>query len=190
MAFAGEPLLYPEAVLAIMTAAAERGVPRRQVITNGFFTKDAARVRETARQLAAAGVNDLLLSADAFHQETIPLDAAMAFAREAKACGIPLRISPAWLVSANDDNPYNRRTRQLLESLADLQIPVGEGNIVFPEGNARKYLADYFKDTAPASPYEEDPLDVRCASFLPNGDVLGGNVYRQHISEIIQNYAP
>ena len=190
MAFGGEPLLYPEAVLAIMTAATERGVPRRQVITNGYFTKDAARVRETAAALAAAGVNDLLLSVDAFHQETIPADAVRGFAREAKACGIPLRISPAWLVSVEDDNPYNRRTRQILESFSDLQIPVGEGNVIFPEGTARKYLAEYFKDGAPANPYEEDPRNVRCASFLPNGDVLGGNVYRQHISEIIKHYTP
>ena len=27
-------------------------------------------------------------------------------------------------------------------------------------------------------------------SFLPNGDVLDGNVYRQDILEIIKNYAP
>ena len=72
----------------------------------------------------------------------------------------------------------------------DMDIVVGEGNIVFPEGNARKYLAEYFDGGAPANPYEEDPRNVRCASFLPNGDVLGGNVYRQHISEIIKHYTP
>ena len=136
------------------------------------------------------GVNDLLLSVDAFHQETIPLDAVKIFAAEAKNCGIPIRLQPAWLVSASDDNPYNRKTREILESFADMSLPVGEGNVVFPEGNARKYLAEYFKGECPGNPYVEDPRDIRTVSFEPNGDVLGGNVYRKDIMEIIGDYAP
>jgi hypothetical protein len=71
-----------------------------------------------------------------------------------------------------------------------MRIPVGEGNVIFPEGNARRYLAAYFTDTLPENPYVEDPRDVRCISFSPNGDVLGGNVYRRDIMEIIADYAP
>ena len=37
MAFGGEPLLYPDAVYSIISAARESGVSHRQVITNGFF---------------------------------------------------------------------------------------------------------------------------------------------------------
>ena len=37
MTFGGEPLLYPDAVRRIMTAAKELNIPRRQVITNGYF---------------------------------------------------------------------------------------------------------------------------------------------------------
>ena len=190
MTFGGEPLLYPDAVCAVMTAAKEMGIPRRQVITNGYFSTDPGRIATVAQRLAACGVNDLLLSVDAFHQETIPLDAVRAFAEEAKKNGIPMRFSPAWLVSVTDDNPYNRDTREILASLVDLDIPVGEGNVIFPEGNARKYLAAYFTDTPPANPYVEDPRDVRCVSFSPNGDVLGGNVYRQEVMEILREYAP
>jgi hypothetical protein len=93
-------------------------------------------------------------------------------------------------VSETDDNPYNRKTREILDSFAEIEIPVGEGNIIFPEGNARKYLAKYFTDESPENPYVEDPRDVRCVSFEPNGDVLGGNVYKNDIMEIIQDYAP
>jgi hypothetical protein len=135
-------------------------------------------------------VNDLLLSVDAFHQETIPLDTVKAFAAQAKRYGIPMRLSRAWLVSRTDDNPYNRKTREILASFADMDIPTGEGNIVFPEGNALKYLSEYFTDVRPVNPYEEDPRDVRCISFSPNGDVLGGNVYREGVMEIIENYTP
>ena len=67
MTFGGEPLLYPDAVYAIMTAAKDLNVPKRQVITNGYFAKSPEKIRAVAEQLAACGVNDLLLSVDAFH---------------------------------------------------------------------------------------------------------------------------
>lgn len=188
MTFGGEPLLHTDAVYEIMTTASELNIPRRQVITNGYFSKDVNKIRAVARRLAECGVNDLLLSVDAFHQETIPLDAVRIFAAEAKNSGIPLRLSPAWLVSATDDNPYNIKTREILDSLADLQLPVGEGNVIFPEGNALKYLAEYFTDNLPENPYRDDPCNVKCVSFEPNGDVLGENVYRKDIMEILANY--
>ena len=190
MAFGGEPLLYPDAVYAIMTAAKELNIPKRQVITNGYFSRNADKIRAVAKRLAACGVNDLLLSVDAFHQEAIPLDVVRQFAAEAKTCGIPIRLSPAWLVSATDDNPYNRKTREILGSLGDMELPVGAGNVVFTEGNALKYLAAYFTDECPENPYVENPLDVRCVSFEPNGNVLGGNVYARDIMEIIKDYTP
>ena len=162
-------------------------MPVRQVITNGYVPKDAGVIAE---RLAACGVSDLLLSVDAFHQETIPLDVVKAFAAELCACGVPVRLSPAWLVSKTHDNPYNRKTTQILAAFDGMGIPVGEGNVIFPEGNARKYLAEYFTDVTPENPYVEDPHDLRCISFLANGDVLDGNLYRADVMEIINGYAP
>ena len=190
MTFGGEPLLYPDAVCAVMTAARELDIPKRQIITNGYFSKNTDKIREVARSLAACGVNDLLLSVDAFHQETIPLAVVKQFAAEAKACGIPIRLQPAWLVSEADVNPYNRKTREILDSFGDMEISVSDGNIIFPEGNAMKYLAEYFTDELPENPYVEDPSDVRCVSFEPGGGVLGGNVYERDILEILRDYAP
>ena len=190
MTFGGEPLLYTDAVYAIMKTATELNIPKRQVITNGYFSKNADKIREVAQRLAACGVNDLLLSVDAFHQETIPPHVVKQFATEAKSCGIPIHLQPAWLVSATDDNPYNRKTREILASFADMEISVNQGNVIFPEGNALKYLAEYFTDELPENPYAEDPCDVRCVSFSPNGNVLGGNVYKNDIMEIIGDYVP
>ena len=189
MTFGGEPLLYPEAVCAIHKAAAEMGVPKRQVITNGYFATSPDRIEAVARALAGSGVNDLLLSVDAFHQETIPLEPVLRFAECAVRAGIPLRLSPAWLVSREDGNPYNVRTREILRAFEPLGIPVGGGNVIFPSGNALKYLREYFpEDAVPLSPYEDDPRDVRCLSFSPNGDVLDGNVYRTDILQIMDEY--
>ena len=190
MTFGGEPLLYPEAVYAVMDAAREQNIPKRQVITNGYFSRDVYRIEAVAERLARCGVNDLLLSVDAFHQETIPLDVVAMFAQSAVRQGIPVRLQPAWLVSATDDNPYNRKTREILDHLAYLQIPKSDGNVIFPEGNALRYLAEYFTDVLPENPYVEDPRDLRCLSFSPNGDVLDGNVYRQDIMDIINQYTP
>ena len=182
--------MYTDAVEQIMETAKELNIPKRQVITGGYFSNNADKIREVAGELAACGVNDLLLSVDAFHQETIPLDIVKIFAREAKKCGIPIRLSPAWLVSAVDDNPYNRKTREILDSFADMEIPVGEGNVIFPEGNALRNFSEYFTDERPENPYKDDPCNVKCVSFDPNGDVLGGNVYERDIMEIIKDYAP
>lgn len=131
MTIGGEPLLHTDEVYAIMATAKEMNIPKRQVITNGYFSADADRIREVAEQLAACGVNDLLLSVDAFHQETIPLDVVKQFAAEVKVRGIPIRFQPAWLVSATNDNPYNIKTREILGSFTDMDLPVGEGNVIF-----------------------------------------------------------
>ena len=189
MTFGGEPLLHTDAVYEIMNAAKELSIPKRQVITNGYFSKNADQIREVAVRLAKCGVNDLLLSVDAFHQETIPLETVRVFAAEAKKNGIPIRLQPAWLVGPTNDNPYNRKTREILNSFSDLEIPENDGNVIFPEGNALKYLAEYFTDELPDNPYLEDPRDIRCVSFSPNGDVLCGNVYERDIMEIIKDYA-
>ena len=190
MTFGGEPLLYADAVYEIMRAALRMNIPKRQVITNGYFSKNANIICEVAHRLAECGVNDLLLSVDAFHQETIPLDTVKKFAAEAKKNGIPIRLQPAWLVSPYDDNLYNLKTREILQSFSELQIAENQGNIVFFEGNARIYLAEYFNDVIPANPYKEDPYDVKCISFSPNGDVLNGNVYERDIMDIIKSYKP
>ena len=118
------------------------------------------------------------------------IEVVQQFAAEAKKRGIPIRLSPAWLVSKTDDNPYNVKTRELLASFAYLELPVGEGNIIFPEGNALKYLKEYFTENLPENPYAEDPEDVRCVSFSPNGDVLHGNIYERDIMELIEDYDP
>ena len=191
MTFGGEPLLYPEVVCRIHQTATSLGVGRRQVITNGYFSKDHSRITEVAGNLAESGVNDLLLSVDAFHQEIIPLEPVKDFAACAVKSGIPVILQPAWLVSLEDNNPYNIRTREILREFEPLGIGIGSGNVVFPSGNARIYLREYFdENVVESSPYFEDPKDVRTLSFEPNGNVLGGNIYEKDILEIIRSYRP
>lgn len=191
MTFGGEPLLYPETVYQAHRAAKEMGIPKRQLITNGYFSKNEERIGETAKKLAESGVNDILLSVDAFHQETIPLDPVIAFAKAVAAAGIRLRTSPAWLVSEKDDNPYNQRTREILRNFDGLGITSNEGNVIFPAGNALIYLKEYFQSgNIPENPYEEDPEDIKAVSVSPEGAVFNGNVYQTDILDILEGYVP
>lgn len=192
MTFGGEPLLYSDTVCAIHSAAKAAGIPKRQIITNGYFTKNGKRVEEVVGMLATAGVNDLLLSADAFHQKDIPLGTVERFARTVAAAKIPITISPAWLVSKDDPNPYNIETRRIVDVLLKTPgIKEGNGNVVFPGGNAIKYLGEYFEGhEVPEDPYAEDPADLKAVSIGADGSVLGGNVYVTDILDIMERYRP
>lgn len=100
-------------------------------------------------------------------------------------------MNPAYLVSREHDNPYNIRTREILEAFAEIHIPTSDGNVIFPAGNARKYLGEYFEDGAEyANPYDEDPADLHTVSFKPDGSALGGNINRERVLDIIAGYRP
>ncbi len=159
MTFGGEPLLYPDAVCTIHKTASDLGIEKRQLITNGFFSKDPERI-----------------------------DPVLYFAKSAVLAGLPIRLQPAWLVSPEDTNPYNNRTWEIIREFDPLHISLNQGNVIFPSGNALKYLREYFdENTTVSNPYEDDPGDIRAISFEPDGGVLNGNIYQTDILEIMEN---
>lgn len=191
MTFGGEPLLCADTVCEIHKTARDMDIPHRQLITNGYFSKDMAKIKTVAESLADSGVNDILLSVDAFHQETIPLESVKAFARAVLETGRQIRVQPAWLISENDANPYNLCTKEILDEFREMGIESNEGNIIFPAGNALKYLGDYLEPMdEDANPYWEDPTDVRAICFSANGDILGSNIYKEDIVKILGDYQP
>jgi len=181
MCFGGEPLLYPDDVCAIFEEAKQAGIPKRQLITNGFFTHDENKIASVADKLNHCAT-EILLSVDAFHQETIPIEPVKLFAKYTQH----VRLHPAWLVSREDENPWNVRTREILAQFPG--VPVGKGNVVFPRGNALKYLREYFPEELPRrSPYDQEPGSFTCISVSPDGDVEGvGNAYTDDILEIVK----
>ena len=65
------------------------------------------------------------------------------------------------------------------------------GNIIFPEGNALIYLKDYFDTNEKIiNPYIENPEDIHAISIEPNGSVLGDNIYKTDILDILSGYKP
>lgn len=191
MTFGGEPLLYWETVCQIHAAAREAGIPKRQLITNGYFTKKIDQMHAAAQAISRSGITDILLSVDAFHQETIPLEVVKKFAGQVLAEGVSLRTQPAWLVNSEAENDYNEKTRKILKEFEEMGVGAAEGNTIFPSGNALVYLKDFFDEGEEViNPYIEDPRDVRAICIGPDGDVLGGNIYKMDILEILEKYEP
>ncbi|MDR3313565.1 MAG: radical SAM protein [Oscillospiraceae bacterium] len=204
MTFGGEPLLFADTVCAIHAAARDCGIPKRQLITNGYFSKDEKRIDAVAEKLCNAGVNDIMLSVDAFHQEYIPLEPVMAFAEAQLRHKAPqLRVHPAWVVNERYENPYNAETKRILKQFQDKGIAASRGNNIGPSGNAVKYLGEYFAPpeeidlTAPCGsmPYTTRLDAIDCFCINPNGDVRLcsvsiGNIYKCDILELVDSYNP
>lgn len=191
MVFGGEPLLYPEDVCEIFEAGLKSGIPQREMITNGYFSKDEKRIEEVVAMLTHCGVNDIMLSVDAFHQEIIPIEPVYHFAKCIQEKGVKIEVNPAWLVSEADNNPYNEKTREILEMFLRDGFKLANGNVIWPEGNARIYLSEYFDLSSPSiNPYEDDPKDIRAISFNPDGNVLKGNINDNDILDILEAYRP
>lgn len=204
MTFGGEPLLHPETVCRIHDISRNCGIPKRQLITNGFFSKDEAIINEVAKSLCDSGVNDILLSVDVFHQEFIPIGPVMQFADALIQNNAPsLRVQPAWVVNEASDNPYNIETKNLLKLFTDKGIRVNEGNDIFPSGNALKNLAEYFPPPGEidlslpcgSAPYTTRLDEISGIGINPNGNVslcsiVIGNIYTTSIMDIVDCYNP
>lgn len=191
MTFGGEPLIYPETVFEIHSAAKECGIKYRELITNGYFSKKIDRIQQVAEMLAKSGTNIIKLSVDSFHQETIPLEIVMQFAKEILKTGVSIQTHPAWLISPNDNNRFNDETKNILAEFNKIGIEASDGNIIFASGNALKYFGEYFNDNNEIhNPYLENKNDIKTISFSANGNVLNGNIYNNKITDIISNYEP
>ncbi|MBN1641482.1 MAG: radical SAM protein [Anaerolineae bacterium] len=204
MTWGGEPLLYPDTVCAIHATARACGIARRSVLTNAGWPRDEKAFHEVARGLAASGVNDIGISVDAFHQEHIPVEVVERNARALLDAGIEgLFWNPCWVVSADHDNPWNQRTREVLAALSHLPIVRDPGNVVQPWGHAVEHLAAYLPPRVPAPdgmcgnmPYTS-PLDqISSVGIAPNGDVeicpdlSIGNAAREDVLAILERYDP
>jgi len=205
MTFGGEPLLYPEVVYAIHKEATRMRIPVRDVITNGFWSRRAGEIEETAYNLAKSGVTEVSISVDAFHQEFVPLKIVKKVAESLLKAGIAhVSWNPCWVISKDNDNPYNKKTRAVLKELeTELQIAESNGNVAQPEGRALFWLQDFLpkkvripEEKCGDMPYTERLNRVKTISVEPDGrvavckDFRIGSAYERDIIDIIENYDP
>jgi len=204
MTFGGEPLLYSEAVYAIHREATRVGIPSREVITNGFWSTETRRIQEMADYLVKSGANEVDISVDFFHQEFIPIEIVKKTAESLLKAGMEhISWNPCWVVSKEHDNPYDRRTRAILEELKDLPIENGEGNVIQPEGRAIFLLTGFLpsrmkmtKGKCGDVPYTEELDSVKGICVEPDGRIgvckefYIGNASETDIIDLIENYDP
>lgn len=204
MTFGGEPLLFPEIVCAIHSEAARACIPERELITNGYLSENYEETIRITKELERAGVNTVIISVDAFHQEHIPIDHVRNIARACLFVGIEhVQLNPCWVVSENSNNRFNEKTRDILKVLEDIPVEITEGNVLEPYGFALHNLKEFFPpriNTPQGScgdmPYT-DPLDsVTCICVEPDGKIAVcnelyiGNASDENIIELIENYDP
>ena len=69
-----------------------------------------------------------------------------------------------------------------------MSISASDGNVIFPSGNALKYLSEYFDSSIERlSPYAENPHDITAICVDPSGDILGGSIYKTDVLDILEN---
>lgn len=204
MTFGGEPLIYPDITYQIHKTALQCRIPERQIITNGYFSKKPDIIKKTALSICNSGINNILISVDAFHQETIPLEYVRLFAEALLEQHIEsIQFHPAWVINSSHPNRYNESTLRILDSLSDLGIGVSSGNDIFPAGNAVKYLREFYPQperlnldcNCGDAPYTDRLDDIHSLSIEPNGNVYAcafmiGNIYKEDINAIIERYDP
>jgi MoaA/NifB/PqqE/SkfB family radical SAM enzyme len=203
LTFGGEPLLFYDTTCSIHSAATKAGIDTRQLITNGYFSNNEVKIKDAVKKIMQSGINNILLSIDAFHDEFIPKDIVYLFAKELKAQDARnLRLHPAWVVSRQENNIYNQKTEECLKYFSDLNIPVSNGNDILLTGMAAEFLTEYYD-------IEVLDLNTECGSYLnlgtlenvtsisidPNGDVricwfVIGNIYQENIIDILKKYNP
>jgi organic radical activating enzyme len=204
MTFGGEPLLFPEIVCSIHKEALEAGILSREVITNGYWSNDVKKIKRIAENLAKSGVNNIDVSVDAFHQEYIPLNVVRKAVEACLEVGIEgMAWNPCWVISEDDDNGYNRKTKSILRKLKDLPVRVSMGNNLEPSGLALINLEEFLpkREKIPAgkcgdAPYTEPLNHVTSISVEPNGKIAVcndfhiGNASETDIIDLLENYNP
>ena len=204
MIFGGEPLLYPDFVRAVLHEATALDIPRREIITNGYWTNDTNKTLDIARVLAGAGVNKINVSVDAFHQEHIPVEKVVISVKALWDAGIrDMKWNPCWLDSEDDANEYNLKTRAILDELnRTLPLETGSGNVMEPRGRALEHFQSFFKpafdwstQSCADTPYTDRLDDICSLCVEPNGDIpvcgyVLGNVTETAVTRVLDDYNP
>jgi MoaA/NifB/PqqE/SkfB family radical SAM enzyme len=113
----GESFLYAREITALATYARQKYGLAAAASTNSYWAHSQKRAVEKLRPLYDAGLRQLLLSVDDFHQEFIPLDRVGNALRAAKQLGIQCTLQSI----------VTKSSRKISDFLAELNVQEGEG---------------------------------------------------------------
>jgi len=196
MIFGGEPMLFPERAIKLFHKANELGVPKIELITNGSWGDDA-RAKDLALKLKASGVNEVLISVDAFHFPYIPLQYPRNAALASLAAGIEKVVwNVAFIEGENAENRFDKQTKEILRTLVPLSVET-HTNKVWPQGRARTTLKQFFSKQSLEGkcPEEETALvNPSCVTLDSRGfasicwNLSIGNAKKEPLSKLLTDY--
>ncbi|MFW9872604.1 MAG: radical SAM protein [Candidatus Thorarchaeota archaeon] len=197
--FGGEPLLNFNLLIRLIEEAKKFDIPKIGLPTNGYWGKDEETAKKYAQKLKDVGVNLIGFSADAFHQEFIPLENLKRAIKAVHKAEIDTILIIAQTIGApNESNPFNNQTNKLCKSISNefkfCQIIKSPLQV---KGRAIKNLLEYYRMTSIPS---EKCLIFRAPMYMidPNGWVFNqgcqgiclGNARKDSLLKIINEFKP
>lgn len=204
--FGGEPFLCYDLLRASIPLAATLA-QQLYVFTNGYWATDPDTALQRLAGLQEAGLDYILFSVDAFHQDRIPLGRVATGIQAARTLGYrTIEIDNRFLGSPETDNTFNRRTRANMIRLAklcdlsDVRVDQGPARMV---GRAVDELSYYMAsqgrpmDTCPLPDYLGGDLRAPTGVEIHPGGWVNlcaglalGNVHQRPLASILADYDP
>ena len=137
----GEPFLYFQRLLQVVGGCHTCGL-HANVFTSAYWATDDQRTTRKLQQLAHAGLANITVSADEYHQESIPLANVARVLNAAKECGISPKVALTYVprgrsaaqVKRDLRRELGRRTLDGVEIEAGGIVKLGRAyELVFPE---------------------------------------------------------
>ncbi len=139
----GEPFLDFELLLEMVSLAKELGARRITCSTNCYWATDLDAARQRLSRLKQAGLTWFLISADAFHQDEVPLENVRIAAQVRVELGLQGNdnLSVVAMIDPDYQHPFNTRTREIVDQIhgwghgASLHnsMPYGRGHELVPD---------------------------------------------------------
>jgi len=193
----GEPLLHVDLVVRLIEEARAQGIPECTMTTNGFWGGDRETALEYTTRLKDAGLSRIHITVDTFHEAFVPVEDIRGVLRAAQEAGLVARVFGQCLGDPDDDNPLNRRTKQLVQGLAEeFDLEVAGFGTLRVVGRAVDTLASHLPMTrVPVGPclleevFRKPPLVmIDPEGWTLIGCVCIGNTHRMSVSEMLAEY--
>ncbi|MDO8123243.1 MAG: radical SAM protein [Candidatus Hermodarchaeota archaeon] len=138
----GEPTVFFDTLLFAISTAKQLDIPKRGIITNGYWASTESIAQNTLRKLQQAGLTQITFSVDSFHQEFIPFEDVRRGVEAASQMSFDhIWVDSQFLELETPSNEYDIRTQKLLDALTEIPgIEISTYQVDF-EGRAADTLS-------------------------------------------------
>lgn len=121
MLFGGEPFIYLDDLVAMVTAVRRHPTAQPTVFTNAYWAYQEEVARRKLARLREAGLDRIAFSVDAFHSAFVPVARVALAVRVAQALGFSqIDLDNQWVIAPDLDIPINAATRRMRDTLAEM----------------------------------------------------------------------